>query len=150
MGEGNQLDAIVEQVPQSLQVDLSGCVALHHANFSPGSLRHLQERDVVAGVFVGRSHDAVAGSEAQGVEGHLPGPGRVFLQRDLLRSATQQPRYAAVYPRELVGNTVSRFVAAYLLLQPEVLDPPRDYGSRLQARAGVVEERRVLTACRLF
>jgi hypothetical protein len=62
----------------------------------------------------------------------------------------QQPRYAAVYPRELVGNTVSRFVAAYLLLQPEVLDHARDYGSRLQARAGVVEERRVLTACRLF
>ena len=146
VGERDQLDPIVEQPPQGLQVHLSGLVALHYANLGPGTLRHLQKRDVVACVFVGRGHDAIAGGKAQGIKGHFPGPGRVLLQRDFFRSAMQQPRHAAVQRIEFGGDTVGRLVAAYLLLQPKMLDDARDDGSRLQARAGVVEEDRLLAA----
>ena len=116
---------------QCLQVHLPGLVAFHHADLGAGTLRHLQKCDVVAGVFVGRGHDTIARRETQRVKGHFPGPGCVFLQRDLLRSAMQQARHAAVQAIKFRGDQVGRLVAAYLLFQPKMLNHPRDHGSRL-------------------
>ncbi len=98
VGERDQLDPIVEQPLQGLQIHLSSLVAFHDADLGSGAPRDLQKSDVVAGVFIGRGHDAIAWGESQGVKSHLPGPGRVLLQRYFIRSAAQQPCHAVVQP----------------------------------------------------
>ncbi len=65
MGECDELDPVIQQLAQCLQVDLPGLVTFDHVNLRPGALGDLQKRDVVAGIFVGRGHDTIAGGEAQ-------------------------------------------------------------------------------------
>ena len=67
-----------------------------HDDDGPGAPRHLEQRDVVRRVLGAAGQDPVARLEVEGVEGHVPGPGRVLDDRDLVAGAAEQAGDAVV------------------------------------------------------
>ena len=122
-------------------------IGVDDIDLDTGALGHLEKGDVVAGVLVGGGDDAVAGSQAQRVEGHLPGAGGVLQECYFVLRAVEKAGYAGVDGLQFAGNLVGGLVSADLLFKAEMFDDACHHRARLEAGAGVVEEDGLLAAC---
>ena len=77
-----------------------------------GARGDLQEGDDVAGVLGPGGQDPVARPNGMRVEGHVPGPGRVLDEGDLVGPAADEPRDGGVGRLDLLGRCRCRLVAA--------------------------------------
>ena len=92
VGDRDQLDPLVDHRLESVDRELPPIVAGHDLDHGARPLGHLEVGDVVAGVLRLGGQDAVAGLEAEGVERHVPGDGRVLHECDLVAAAVDQRR----------------------------------------------------------
>ena len=135
----DQLHALVDQPLQRLDRERARLVVRHHHDLGAGPLGDLQEGDDVAGVLGARRQDAVARPELERIECHVPGAGRVLDERDLVGSAIDEAREAAVDALERRLGAICRLVSADLRLEPQVPEHGIEHGLRLQGGARVVE-----------
>ena len=129
-----------EFVLKGFKVDLTGRLRWHTDDFGARSFRHLEESNVVAGVFILRRENAVAGTKVQRIEGHVPGTSSTFSNRYLVCMSTEQLRHSLVNGTAFSSDQVGSFITTNLLFETKMLDDALDDWLRLEARAGIVEE----------
>ncbi|MNL43258.1 hypothetical protein D3C87_1657640 [compost metagenome] len=121
-------------------------VVRHDRDLGPGLLRRLEEGDEVARVLGGRGQDAIARLERDRVEGHVPGPGRVLEQGDLVAVRPDESGDVVV---DLLNGLVllaRRLVAPDPSLELQVSDRGVQDGLGHQGGPGVVEVDHVFAA----
>ncbi len=149
MGDGDELHALVQELAQRSDRELTVLVVGHRLDDRSRSARHLQEGDDVALVLGPRAQDPVAGAEAQRVEGHVPGAGGVLDDGDLVGVGAQQPGELVVDGLQALGGLRGGLVAPDARLALEVPDDDVEDGLGRQGGARVVEVRDVRAPGRL-
>src|SRR5262249_15476337 len=92
--------------------------------------------------------DAVARSEGQRVEAHIPCARGVFDDRDLVPGTSQQRRRGVVDVLDGLYLTIRSLVATNARLQPEMREHGIKHGLGHQTGAGIVEMQHGLAAWR--
>ncbi len=149
MDERDEPGAALQLLLERAQRDLAALVVADHDDLRTGALRHLQQRDVVRRVLGAAGEDPVARLEVERVERHVPGPGGVLDDRDLVARAAEQAGDAVVGRLDPVVLAGGRLVAADPRLELEVLDHRLQHDVRHQRGAGVVQVDDSLAARRL-
>ena len=122
MGDGNEPGASVDHAAERGNIGLAGCVIRNDPHDDALALRDLQVGKIVAGVLGGGRQDDVAGAQRQGIEGHVPGPGRVLDIGDLVGCGADQPSGFGVEAVDCGTRLGLGLVAADLALALQMAD----------------------------
>ena len=147
--DGDQLDARVDHAFERFDIEFAVWVAGDDVDNGAGAAGDLQEGDVVAGVFRLGGENAVAGSEADGIESHVPGRCGVFDQCDLRAVGVQETRDQIVDRFDLAVRRRGGFVAADLRFKLEMAKLRGQHRCWHQRRTGIVEMQDVLRSRRI-
>lgn len=152
MGDRHQFHRVVsgvEAAPQVIDGELAALVVVDDLDDGSRASRDLEERNDVAGVLRTSGEDAVTGAEPKAVERHVPGPGGVLDDRDLVGLAPDQPGDRPVGVLHTVVGLGRCFVAADRRLALQVVDDSGGHAGGWERGAGVVEVSDVPGARRL-
>ena len=136
---GDELRARTDRALEGGEVELAGCVAVDHVDLDADARLQLEKCEIVGQVLGARRDDAIARTERNRVEGHVPAARGVFDDRDLVGTRTDQRGDGVVGVRDAIGRFGSRFVAADGGLACEMARDRIEDGARRQGSARVVE-----------
>src|SRR5919109_2970022 len=149
MRDRYELDALIDELTERLDRDLSVLVVRHGQDLDARALGDLDVGDVVADVVGDGGQDPIAAVEVEGVEDEVPRAGGAGAEGDLMRMRADQLRRRAVEALDRLLVPSVRLVATDAAFELDVPDDGVENRLRRQRRAGVVQMNHVRAARRL-